>query len=54
MRWPHMPEPMGVLRCVEKPTYDEAVDQQLAAVLAKSGPGNLEDLFHSGDTWQVT
>jgi 2-oxoglutarate ferredoxin oxidoreductase subunit beta len=54
MRWPAMPEPMGVFRCVERPTYDEAVNKQLQDIIQKQGPGDLEALFHSGDTWEVT
>ncbi|MEZ6068116.1 MAG: 2-oxoacid:ferredoxin oxidoreductase subunit beta [Planctomycetaceae bacterium] len=53
MRHPHMPEPMGVFRCVEKPTYDEAVDQQLQTAIARHGTGDLRELFTSGDTWEV-
>jgi 2-oxoglutarate ferredoxin oxidoreductase subunit beta len=53
MRWPAMPEPMGILRCVQKPTYDASVDDQLKAAVAKQGEGDLEALFHSGDTWDV-
>ena len=54
MRHPISPEPMGVLRAVERPTYDEAVNQQVADVTNKFGAGNLNDLFNSGDTWDVT
>ena len=54
MRWPQMPEPMGILRCVQRPSYDEAVDQQMRTAVAKQGVGNLEALFNSGDTWEVT
>ncbi len=53
MRWPNMPEPMGVFRCIEKPTYDAAVTQQMTDAIARSGEGNLEALFQSGDTWVV-
>ncbi|GIX03605.1 MAG: 2-oxoglutarate ferredoxin oxidoreductase subunit beta [Planctomycetaceae bacterium] len=53
MRWPSMPEPMGVLRCVERPTYDAAVQQQMDQILQKCGKGDLEKLFNSGDTWEV-
>ena len=53
MRWPEMPEPMGVFRDIEKPTYDAAVTQQLDDAKAKSGTGDLEALFNSGDTWEV-
>lgn len=54
MRYPVYPEPMGVLRAVQRPTYDESVNQQVADVTEKMGSGNLESLFHSGDTWEVT
>ncbi len=54
MRWPEMPEPMGVFRCVEKPTYDQAVDNQLHAARAKLGEPDLQALFESGETWDVT
>ena len=53
MRWPAMPEPMGVFRCVERPTYDGAVHKQVQDVMQKQGPGDLEALFNSGDTWEV-
>ncbi len=53
MRYPEFPEPMGVFRAVERPTYDEAVNRQVQEVTEKFGPGNLEELFHSGDTWDV-
>ncbi|MCA9079982.1 MAG: 2-oxoacid:ferredoxin oxidoreductase subunit beta [Planctomycetaceae bacterium] len=53
LRWPNAPEPMGVFRAVEKPTYDEAVDQQYKERRAKVGEGDLEALFNSGDTWEV-
>ena len=53
LRWPHAPEPMGVFRDVQRPTYDGAVDQQLRDRRAQVGEGDLEALFNSGDTWEV-
>lgn len=53
MRWPHSPEPMGVFRAVERPTYDGEVDRQFHKIIADQGPGSLEALFNSGDTWEV-
>ncbi|MCA9024819.1 MAG: 2-oxoacid:ferredoxin oxidoreductase subunit beta [Planctomycetaceae bacterium] len=53
MRWPEMPEPMGVFRDIKKPTYDAAVQQQMEDATAKNGGGDLEALFNSGDTWEV-
>lgn len=54
MRWPDSPEPMGVFRAVERPTYDGELIQQMDAVIEKNGPGDLEALFNTGDTWEVT
>ncbi len=48
-----LPEAMGVLRAVERPTYDELVQQQVEEAIASKGPGNLEALFNEGDTWEV-
>jgi 2-oxoglutarate ferredoxin oxidoreductase subunit beta len=51
MHHPEFPEPMGVLRSVEHPTYEQLAWQQLEK--AKQKPGRLEDLFNEGDTWVV-
>lgn len=53
MDFPEFPVPMGVFRCVEKPCYEELVQQQIDFAVAKSGPGNLEKLLNMGDTWVV-
>ena len=53
MRWPLNPEPMGVFRAVSKPTFDGAVVQQIKDVEAKLGPGNVDELFAGGETWEV-
>ncbi len=53
MRHPEFPEPIGVFRDVERPMYDERLNAQIAEAQAKRGPGNLEALFNSGDTWTV-
>ena len=54
MRQPDFPEPMGVFRAIEKPTYDELCDDQINAAIAAKGPGDLTELLNRGDTWQVT
>jgi len=53
MRHPEFPEPVGVFRDVEAPVYDVQVNQQLEAIRQQKGPGDLEELFNSGDTWIV-
>lgn len=47
------PEPVGVLRSVVHPTYDDGVVQQMEHVTEQKGPGDLNALFRSGDTWDV-
>lgn len=53
MRFPEFPEPMGVLRSVEAPLFEEGVHAQIRAAIEKQGKGTLEKLLNSGDTWVV-
>jgi 2-oxoglutarate ferredoxin oxidoreductase subunit beta len=50
---PEMPECMGVLRCVERPTFDETMQHLTQEAVQKKGPGKLEKLFASDDMWTV-
>lgn len=50
---PEFPEPLGVLRDVQRPTYDSEVNAQIDAQLKKVGPGDLNDLFNEGESWTV-
>lgn len=52
MKHPNFPEPIGVFRSVERPIYDAQLNDQLAQA-QKKGVGDLEKLFHQGDTWTV-
>lgn len=53
MRYPEFPEPVGVFRSVESPTYEDLLMGQIAHTTAKLGQGNLDDMFNDGDTWTV-
>ncbi|MDX2200661.1 MAG: 2-oxoacid:ferredoxin oxidoreductase subunit beta [Phycisphaerae bacterium] len=53
MRRPEFPEPMGVLRAVNAPTYESLLMSQVAAAQKKLGPGDLDALFNDADTWTV-
>ncbi len=53
MRHPEFPEPIGIFRAVDRPRYEERLNSQIEDARAKR-PGNLETLFNSGDTWEVT
>jgi 2-oxoglutarate/2-oxoacid ferredoxin oxidoreductase subunit beta len=53
LRYPEFPEPMGVFRAVETPTYESLVTAQIQKATEKLGAGDLEALFNAGDTWIV-
>jgi 2-oxoglutarate ferredoxin oxidoreductase subunit beta len=53
MRHPQFPEPVGVFRSIARPTYDDLLGEQLERAQQARGRGDLEALFHSGDTWTV-
>ncbi len=53
MHYPEFPEPMGVFRCVERPTYEDLMMGQVHDATQKLGEGKLEDLFGGGETWTV-
>jgi 2-oxoglutarate ferredoxin oxidoreductase subunit beta len=53
MEQPDFPQPVGIFRAVERPTYNEMMTGQIDTAIAKSGPGNLEKLIYSGDMWTV-
>jgi len=53
MFWPEFPVPVGILRQVERPTYSDLVDGQIAQAIAKSGPGDLRTALMAGETWTV-
>ncbi len=54
MRAPALPEPIGVLRAVPRPAYDQLFNDQIQSAIEKQGGGNLEKLLNSGDTWTVS
>jgi 2-oxoglutarate/2-oxoacid ferredoxin oxidoreductase subunit beta len=50
---PSFPTPLGVFRQVIKPTYDAGVEDQINAIKANKGEGDLEKVLFSGNTWEV-
>ena len=53
MRQPELPEPIGVFRCVEEPVYEEEVIKQVEQAIQLKGKGDLRQLYHATDTWEV-
>jgi 2-oxoglutarate ferredoxin oxidoreductase subunit beta len=50
---PVFPECVGVYRAVDRPTFDDQVNQQIEDAVKARGRGRLEDLFANDDTWVV-
>ena len=36
-----------------RPRYDVLINEQISQAVTERGKGDLNKLFHSGDTWQV-
>ena len=53
MRHPDFPEPIGVFRSVEREIYEDQVREQIDSATKTKGDGDLNQLFNSGDTWEV-
>ncbi|HXG92325.1 MAG TPA: 2-oxoacid:ferredoxin oxidoreductase subunit beta [Blastocatellia bacterium] len=53
MEYPEYPVPIGIFRDVEKASYESLVAEQINTALEKMGPGDLEKLINSGDTWVI-
>ena len=47
------PQPVGIFRAIERATYEDMMADQIAAAISRSGPGQIEKLINSGDTWTV-
>lgn len=50
---PEFPVPLGIFRSIQKETQDELLEHQIKAAREKLGPGKLEALLNSGDTWVI-
>jgi 2-oxoglutarate ferredoxin oxidoreductase subunit beta len=50
---PNLPNPIGIFRAVQAPTFEQGINAQNEEARKRKGPGRLEDLIRSGETWQV-
>ena len=53
MEGPDFPVALGVIRDVPAPTYDEAVEAQIAEVSAQKKYHNFAELLETNDIWEV-
>tara|TARA_B100000700_G_scaffold329124_1_gene449466 strand:+ start:515 stop:1522 length:1008 start_codon:yes stop_codon:yes gene_type:complete len=50
---PILPEPIGVIYSIDKPTYNQEIMDQVENAKKVRGVGNVQDLLNAGDTWVV-
>ena len=50
---PDLPEPIGVIYSIDKPTYNQDMVDQIENAKHKKGVGKVQDLLNAGDTWKV-
>jgi len=48
-----LPEPIGVIYCIDKPTYNQQMVDQIEAAKKAKGLSKVQDLLNAGDTWVV-
>ena len=53
MRYPEYPVALGVIRSAVGPTYETSVKEQIRAIQKTSKIKCMDDLLHSGSTWEV-
>jgi 2-oxoglutarate ferredoxin oxidoreductase subunit beta len=51
MKPPHFPTPVGVIRKVQLPSYDQMLNEQVAAQAHRRK--SVQELLNSGETWRV-
>jgi 2-oxoglutarate ferredoxin oxidoreductase subunit beta len=51
MKPPHFPTPVGVIRKVQLPSYDQMLNEQVASQAHKKK--SVQELLNSGETWRV-
>ena len=53
MKYPDFPVALGVIRDVKDVTYDDGVRDQVKEVTRTSNIHCVDDLLHSGSTWEI-
>ena len=53
MQYPDYPVAVGIIRSVEADTYENKMEDQIKQVREESEYKCVDDLLHSGSTWEV-
>jgi 2-oxoglutarate ferredoxin oxidoreductase subunit beta len=51
---PEFPVPIGVLKAVDGPIYEDILLEQEKRAISDRGPGEIAKLLTSGDTWKIS
>ncbi len=49
----HLPRPFGVLYAVDKPTYEDAMSEQIKKITEKKGKPSLNNVLSGDKTWEI-
>ena len=50
---PGVPRPMGIFQSIEKPSYEQKVDDQIAHEIETKGEGDLQSLLKGSNFWEI-
>jgi 2-oxoglutarate ferredoxin oxidoreductase subunit beta len=53
MGLPDFPTPLGIIREIQRPTYESLIHDQVEEAKAKKGSGTWKELLHGTSTWTV-
>jgi 2-oxoglutarate ferredoxin oxidoreductase subunit beta len=53
MKYPEFPEPIGIFRAIQKPTYNELLDQQMEQAIEEVN-APLQDIIKGDENWTVS
>ena len=51
--YPAFPVPMGVFRKVQRPSFEQMINEQVDTVVSQQGKGDLDKLLKGNQTWEV-
>jgi 2-oxoglutarate ferredoxin oxidoreductase subunit beta len=49
----HLPRPVGIFLSIDRPSYEAEMTRQIDEATKKKGPGDLQKLLNSGETWVI-
>jgi 2-oxoglutarate ferredoxin oxidoreductase subunit beta len=50
---PDLPRPLGIFQSLDRPSYDDSVQEQIDREIASKGEGDIKELLTGNDSWLV-